>query len=77
MNAPRAAVAFGVAAAVSVAVRLHNAVAYPPDWADKALARILVSTLSAMKAVPMGLRKFSITKRMTYKPTDNTINSHW
>jgi 4-amino-4-deoxy-L-arabinose transferase-like glycosyltransferase len=32
MNAPRAAVAFGLAAVVAVAVRLHNAVAYPPDW---------------------------------------------
>jgi 4-amino-4-deoxy-L-arabinose transferase-like glycosyltransferase len=38
MNAPRAAVAFALAAAVAIAVRLHNAVAYPPDWGFDAAA---------------------------------------
>jgi 4-amino-4-deoxy-L-arabinose transferase-like glycosyltransferase len=38
MNAPRAAFAFGVAAAVAVVVRLHNAVAYPADWGFDAAA---------------------------------------
>jgi len=32
MNAARAAVAFGLAAVVAIAVRLHNASAYPADW---------------------------------------------
>jgi 4-amino-4-deoxy-L-arabinose transferase-like glycosyltransferase len=32
MSTARATVAFGLAAAAAVAVRLHNAAAYPPDW---------------------------------------------